>query len=572
MITLTINHLPVSVKQGTTILEAARFIGIKIPTLCYLKNINEIGACRVCLVEIEGSPCLRAACNTIAEENMVVFTNSKAVREARRDIVSMLLSQHDCHCPTCTRNGNCALQSLAQELNLIQLPYSKHVPVNNWNLSFPLIREESKCINCLRCVNLCSKVQNMNVWDLLGTGSRAHVGLTSANTIEESDCTLCGQCITHCPVGALHERNDIQKVYDAIDNKKITTVVQIAPAVRSAWAEQLGLPADKSTEQRMVAAIKALGFDYVLDTNYTADLTIMEEGSEFIERFTHREKYSWPMFTSCCPGWVRFVKSQYPEYVKNLSTAKSPQQMFGAIIKTYFAQKTGLDPKNICSVSIMPCTAKKYEADVENMTDAHAGRDVDVVLTTREMAQMIRSAYINIEQLPEMDFDSPLGHGTGAGVIFGTTGGVMEAALRSAHYLLSGENPEPDAFRAVRIDQGWETFAVDVAGTNVKVAVCSGLKNTRQLMEAVRKGQLDCDFVEIMACPGGCAGGGGQPIHINHELGVARSQKLYSLDANHKLRFSHENPDILQTYEEFLGKPLGEKSHHLLHTDQEKWN
>lgn len=571
MVKLIIDNKPVAVEDGTTILEAAKSIGIFIPTLCYMKDINEIGACRVCVVEIEGSNSLRTSCNTVAGEGMVVHTNSKSVREARKDVVSMILSRHDCYCPTCIRNGNCALQDLSADLNITGIPYEKNVPENKWNYDFPLIRENSKCIGCLRCVSICDKVQSLGVWDLIGMGSRAHVGLSDADKIENSNCSLCGQCITHCPVGALHERDDTDKVFDAIDDKNKITVAQIAPAVRASWAEQLGLPNDKATEKRMVSAVKALGFDYVLDTNYSADMTIMEEASEFIERFTHKDQYSWPMFTSCCPGWVRFVKTEYPDMVGNLSTAKSPQQMFGAVIKTYFAEKIGADPKNIFSVSIMPCTAKKFEAAVEELNDAGAGRDVDAVLTTRELSRMIRAAHINVEELGESEFDSPLGIGTGAGVIFGTTGGVMEAALRSAHFLLSGKNPDPDAFRKIRVDEGWSIFSMDVAGAEVKVAVSSGLNNARALIEAIRAGKVECDFVEIMACPGGCAGGGGQPIAFNEEKATQRGQKLYALDAANVRRFSHENPDVVCSYEEYFGKPLSEKAHHLLHTDQKGW-
>ena len=571
MVTLTIDQKTVTVAEGTTILEAARGAGIAIPTLCYWKGVNEVGACRVCLVEIEGCGSLRASCNTLAEEGMVVHTNSRAARLARKDVVSMMLSRHDCHCPTCPRNGNCALQSLAADLNILDLPYPKEVPENHWNRSFPLIREESKCITCLRCVSVCEKIQGLKVWDLLGTGSRAHVGLSRADRIEESNCSLCGQCITHCPTGALHARDDTERVFDALEDPDTITVVQIAPAVRTAWAEQMGLSKEEASERRMVAAVKALGFDYVLDTVYSADMTIMEEANEFLHRFTHREDYAWPMFTSCCPGWVRFVKSEFPDFVGHLSSAKSPQQIFGAVIKTYFAQRIGVDPNKIYSVSIMPCTAKKYEADVESLRDAGAGQDVDCVITTRELSRMLRVAHVDAKQLPERDFDTPLGIGTGAGTIFGTTGGVMEAALRTASYLMTGKNPDPDAFRTVRMEEGWRISELDMAGTKVRVAVSSGLNNARQLLEAIRSGEVQVDFVEIMACPGGCAGGGGQPITFNQELAAQRGRELRLLDTARHLRFSHENPDVQQTYQDFFEKPLSETAHRLLHTDQNQW-
>ena len=571
MVNITIDGQKVSVADNTTILEAAKAIGINIPTLCYLKDINEIGACRVCIVEIEGCEVLRTSCNTLAEEGMVIKTNSEVVREARKDIVKMILSKHDSQCTTCPRNKNCQLQSLAEQMHIIDEPYKKRLPLNKWNRDFPLIREESKCIGCLRCVSVCDKVQSLKVWDLQGTGSRAKVAVGSYNTIEESNCSLCGQCITHCPVGALHERDDSQKAWQAIQNPQKVTVIQIAPAVRTAWAEELGLTDEEASEKRMVAAAKALGFDYVLDTSFTADLTIMEEGSEFIERFTHRDEYQWPMFTSCCPGWIRFIKSEYPEYLDNLSTAKSPQQMFGAVIKTYFARKTNIQPGDIYSISVMPCTAKKYEADVKTVNDAGVGQDVDLVLTTRELARMIKEKGINVKELAEAEFDSPLGESTGAGVIFGSTGGVMEAALRSAYYLLTGKNPDADAFKAVRIDEAYQVFALEIAGATVKVAVSSGLGNARELIEKIKRKEIECDFVEIMACPGGCSGGGGQPIVYNNELATQRGAKLYQLDKERVLRFSHENSEVLKLYEEYLGKPLGEKSHHLLHTKQSLW-
>ncbi|MBE6935889.1 MAG: 2Fe-2S iron-sulfur cluster binding domain-containing protein [Ruminococcaceae bacterium] len=571
MVSLTIDKKTLSVPEGITILEAARSAGIRIPTLCALKNLNEIGACRVCVVEVEGSAALRAACNTIVSDGMVIHTNTRKVREARRDIVELILSRHDCHCPTCPRNGNCELQTLAADLHIGALPFASKVPENRWNNAFPLIRQESKCIGCLRCVAVCDKVQGLHVWDLLGSGSRARVGLRAADSIELSDCVLCGQCITHCPVGALTERDDTRAAWDAIEDEEKITVAQIAPAVRAAWAEQLGIPDEIATVGRMVAAAKALGFSYVLDTDFSADLTIMEEASELLERLAHKEDYAWPMFTSCCPGWVRFARAQHPELLPNLSSAKSPQQMFGAMIKTYFAEKTETPAASICSVSIMPCVAKKYEAGVPAVNGADAGADVDLVLTTREFARMIREAQINVADLPELPFDAPLGLGTGAGVIFGTTGGVMEAALRTASFMLTGKNPDPDAFRQIRIESGYRTFSMELAGSTVTVAVVSGLENTDTLLAAMRRGEIACDFVEVMACPGGCAGGGGQPIIAGEERAALRGGKLRALDCASALRFSHENPDVQKAYAEYLEKPLSEKAHHLLHTNQAEW-
>ena len=573
MVNLTIDKKAVCVPEGTTILDAARSVGIDIPTLCYLKGINEIGACRICMVEVEGQDLLVPACDNVASEGMTVYTNSPRVREARRVNLRLILSQHDTSCPTCTRSGNCKLQKLANDYNLLGDHYPhdlKNIPDDYSN---PVIRIENRCIRCMRCIQVCDKIQGMNIWDLMGTGSRTTIGVGKAHSMLESDCTFCGQCITHCPVGALQERDDTGKVLDALADPKKITVVQVAPAVRSAWAEYYKLDPKFATPERMVAALKTLGFDYVFDTNFTADLTIMEEGSEFIQRFTHRDQYTWPMFTSCCPGWVRFIKSQFPKYAKNLSTAKSPQAMFGAVAKSYFAEKIGVDPHDIFVISVMPCTAKKAERAIPNLNDACGDPDVDVVLTTREMVRLFRGEQVDPVNLPEIPFDSPLGTGTGAAVIFGATGGVMDAALRSAYFLVTGKNPDADAFTAVRGMDGWKeaTFNVPGAG-DVRVAVVSGLGNTRKLMNAIDAGEVSYDFVEVMACPGGCAGGGGQPIHDGVEMAEYRGDILWGLDKGAKVRFSHENPDVQALYAEYLEKPLGEKSHHLLHTEYESWD
>ena len=572
MITLTIDGQNVTVPVGTTILDAAKVVSIKIPTLCYLREVNEIAACRICVVEVEGLDRLVPACTTKVCDGMVVHTCTDRVKRTRRINLRLILSQHDANCPLCIRNGNCTLQNLARDNNLIYNPYPQNVPNKPWSISNYIIRDESKCVKCMRCIQVCDKIQGMHIWDVVGTGSRTTVGVSLNRTLAESDCALCGQCVTHCPVGALRGRDDIQHVYAALKDPEITTIVQVAPAVRSAWAENLGLSKEQATTGRMVSALRRLGFDYIFDTNFTADLTIMEEGSEFLERFTHKAEYAWPMFTSCCPGWVRFLKGQYPQYTDNLSTAKSPQQMFGAVAKSYFAEKMGLDPHKICVVSVMPCTAKKSECAQPNQNDACGDPDVDYVLTTRELERMLRGDNVDPTTLRESEFDSPLGTGTGAAVIFGATGGVMDAALRSAYYLVTGANPDADTFTAVRGMDGWKeaSFAIPGAG-EVKVAVVSGLGNTRKLMEAIDKGRVEYDFVEVMACPGGCAGGGGQPIHDGEELAESRGDILWELDKNAKIRFSHENPDVQALYAEYLEKPLGHKSHHLLHTDHHGW-
>ena len=572
MVKLIIDRKPVSVPEGTTILEAARSVNIEIPTLCYLKGINEIAACRLCMVEIEGYPRLVPSCDNVVAEGMVVHTNSPRAREARRVNMRLLLSQHDTHCTKCTRSGNCKLQKLTNDYNLLGDHYIKDLKTTEDDFSNPVVRIENRCVRCMRCVQVCDKIQSMNIWDLMGTGSRTTIGVGKTRRLGDSDCTFCGQCIIHCPVGALQERDDTGRVFDALADPKKITVVQIAPAVRAAWAEYYHLDPKFATAQRMVTALKQIGFDYVFDTNFSADLTIMEEGSEFLERFTHKKDYRWPMFTSCCPGWVRFLKSQYPERTEELSTAKSPQQMFGAIAKTYFAEKIGIDPKRLFVVSIMPCVAKKSECTLPTMRGEDGIPDVDVSITTRELDIMLRANHISPVHLPEEEFDSPLGSGTGAAVVFGATGGVMDAALRSAYYLVTGENPDPDAFTAVRGMDGWKeaSFTIPTAG-EVKVAVVSGLGNARKLLYALERGEVSYDFVEVMACPGGCAGGGGQPIHDGQELAETRGGVLWRLDKGEALRFSHENPDVQALYRDYLGKPLGEKSHHLLHTDHLAW-
>ena len=564
MVTLEINGKNVTVPEGTTILKAAESAGIHIHTLCYLKEINEIGACRVCMVEVKGMNKLAAACNTVVEDGMVVDTDSLRARTARKVNVQLILSEHDCHCPTCYRSGNCSLQEMANDMNILDVPFKSTIR-ENVDDTAPILRKESKCIKCMRCVQICEKIQGMNIWDILGTGGRTNVGIGRYPALSQSPCTFCGQCVTHCPTGALTVRDDTEDVFRAIDDPRITTVVQVAPAVRAAWAEDFGLTDDVAVPGRMVSALKALGFDYVFDTDFAADLTIMEEGSELLERLKTKSD-TMPMFTSCCPGWMRFLKSQYPKLVPCASTAKSPQQMFGSIVKSYFAKKIGKNPRNIYCVSVMPCSAKKYESSLPEMTDEYGDPDVNTVLTTREFARMLRVRAIKPADLPETPFDSPLGLGTGAAVIFGASGGVMTAALRSAYYLVTGTNPDPDAFSAVRTESGCKTAQFEIPGFGIlKTAVVSGLGNARALIDRILAGKEQYDFVEVMACPGGCAGGGGQPISDGQEKTDKRSEKLWELDKKEYIRFSHENPEIKALYDNFLGAPLSERSHALLH-------
>lgn len=572
MVNVTINNKKISVPEDTTILDAAKIAGISIPTLCYLKELNEIGACRICVVEVEGVEKLAPACVTTVKNDMVIRTNSPRVRAARKTNIELILSEHDCHCTSCPRSGNCALQTYANDMIVDEKVYDKNLEATNWDETFPLEKNAAKCIKCMRCIQFCDKVQSLGVWDILNSGARTTVGVAGGKSIREADCSLCGQCVTHCPVGALYERSDTDRVFEAIADENKITVVQIAPAVRGAWGESLGLAREDATIEKMTSAIRAMGVDYVFDTDFSADLTIMEEGSEFVERFTHKDQYKFPMFTSCCPGWIRFIKTQYPDMLDNLSTAKSPHQMFGALMKSYFAEKLGVDPSEIYVISIMPCIAKKSECDIPVMQNSQGIKDVDVVLTTRELDRMIKAENIDVFALSDSNFDSPFEAATGAGVIFGATGGVMEAALRSAYYLITGTNVDADAFSCVRGMDGWKEAEFDINGLKVRVAVASGLGNARKLIEAVRSGKVQYDFVEIMACPGGCSGGGGQPIAFNEERAKDRAANLYFLDKNAPIRFSHENPDVNELYEKFLGKPLSHKSHELLHTEYKSWD
>ena len=569
MVNLTIDGLKVSVPEGTTIMEAAATVGIDIPRLCFLKDINEISACKVCVVEIQGQNRVVTSCTTPVQEGLVVFTNSPKARSIRRTNVEFILSQHDCLCATCVRSGNCSLQKLSNDLGIYDIPFERQVVDTPWNQDFPLIRDSKKCIKCMRCVQICDKVQALHIWDVQNTGSRTTVDVAGNISIEDSDCSLCGQCITHCPVGALKERNDVPKIYEALADSSKVTAVQVAPAVRTAWAEAFNMPAEMATEGRMAAALRRVGFDYVFDTNFAADVTIMEEANELLERLQNPDAHKWPMFTSCCPGWVSYVTKKFPAFVGNLSTTKSPQQIFGALLKSYFAEKKGLQPKEICSVSVMPCVSKKREAGLLSMRSSGT-HDVDIVLTTRELVRLLRAEHINPATLPEEEFDNPLGKSTGAAVIFGVTGGVMEAALRTAYFALTGSEAPNDAFLDVRGEAGRKVREFTIAGKTLRTCTVSGLGNAERLLEDLQAGKVHYDFVEVMACPGGCVGGGGQPIHDGEERAAMLGKKLYKLDVERPLRQSHNNPDVVTLYKEYLDKPLSERAEHLLHSDHLK--
>lgn len=572
MVTLTIDGQEVRVPEGSTVLEAAQQAGIDIPTLCFLKDINKIGACRVCLVEIEKTRGLQPSCSYPVSEGMVVKTNTATVREARKAVVELILSNHPMECLTCNRNTNCELQALAKQLGIKDIRFNGHNTEFEPDLSSPSIeRIPNKCILCRRCVAVCNQVQEVGVLGLTDRGFNSLVAPPFHRPLNEVNCTFCGQCINVCPVGALREKDQTQVVWEAINDPQKTVVVQTAPAVRAALGEEFGLPIGTSVTKKMVAALRRIGFDKIFDTDFTADLTIMEEGSELLARI--KEGGKLPLITSCSPGWVKYCEHHFPEFLDNLSTAKSPQQMFGALAKTYYPEKAGLNPAEVFSVSIMPCTAKKFEASRPELTDSGYA-DVDAVLTTRELAEMIKEAGIDFLALPEEEYDAPMGISTGAGLIFGATGGVMEAALRTVYELVTGQTLAKLDFETVRGLEGVKEAAVELPplGT-VKVAVAHGLGNAKNLLEKVKSGEADYHFIEIMACPGGCVGGGGQPLvsgperlKLAEDYRALRAKAIYNEDAGMPIRKSHDNPAVKALYDEYLAKPLGEKSHHLLHT------
>ncbi len=567
MINIKINDKDYSVPASYTILDAAREAGIKIPTLCYLKDINQIGACRMCLVEIKGARALQAACVYPVSEGLEIYTNTPKVRAARRNTLELILSNHEKKCLTCIRSKNCELQNLAEELGVDGLRFEgENVPYELDNTSTSLVRDNNKCVLCRRCVSAC-KNQAVSVITCAERGFATHVTSTYEKAIKDVGCIFCGQCIVSCPVGALYEKNDIPKVLDAIDNKEKHVVVQTAPAVRAALGEEFGLPIGTPVTGKMVAALKRLGFDKVFDTDTAADLTIMEEGTEFINRFTKGENL--PIITSCSPGWVKYCEHYYPEFIPNLSSCKSPMEMFGALIKSYYAEKNEIDKKNIYSVAIMPCTSKKYEAQREEMSNDGV-MDIDVSLTTRELARMIKQAGIDFNSLPDEEFDQPFGEATGAGVIFGTTGGVMEAAIRTVYEILEKKPLDNLNVEPVRGMTGVKEATLTIAGKEVKIAVAHGAANAKAVLENIKAGE-HYDFVEIMACPGGCINGGGQPVVDAYTQAIVdvkseRAKALYTEDEKSTLRKSHENPVIKLLYNEYLQEPGSHKAHELLHT------
>ena len=570
-VTLKINGISVTAPKGATILEAARIAGIDIPTLCFLKEINEIGACRICVVEVKGARSLVASCVYPVTEGMEVFTNTKKVLDSRRKTLQLLLSNHDRKCLSCVRSGHCELQTLCAELGIdFEDKYDGEKLHYELDTSaVHMVRDNNKCILCRRCVAVCEKVQGVGVIGANERGFKTEISSAFGLGLGDTSCVSCGQCIAVCPTGALYEKDATEEVLAAIADPEKYVVVQTAPAVRAALGEEFGYPMGTPVQGKMVSALRRIGFDKVFDTNFAADLTIMEESHEFLERVQNGGVL--PLITSCSPGWIKYCEHYFPEMTENLSSCKSPQQMFGAIVKTYYAEKMGINPENIVSVSIMPCTAKKFEIGRDNQNGAGMP-DVDISLTTRELARLIRKVGLNFDRLPEEEFDSPLGSGTGAAVIFGATGGVMGAALRTAVWKLTGEKDgTPIEFKEVRGVEGIKEATYNVANMDVKVAVASGLKNAKELLTRVKNGEADYHFIEIMGCPGGCVNGGGQPrvpasVRNFTDIRAERAKALYTLDEQNTIRFSHENKDVQELYSSYLGKPGSHKAHELLHT------
>ena len=573
IITLTIDNQKIQVPRGTTILEAARKAGIDIPTLCFLKEINEVGDCRMCIVEVEGRRGFATSCITKVEEGMVVHTNTPDVVDARRVVLDLIVSNHKIDCLKCIRNGNCELQDLCKRFNIQDIEFAGEMQSHKVDdLSPSIVRDADKCVLCRRCTATCKNVQNIGAIACINRGFESCISTTDEKSLNDVNCTFCGQCIEACPTGALHEKDTTEEVWAKLRDPETVVIVQTAPAVRVALGEEFGMEIGTNVTGKMVTALKRLGFDKVFDTNTGADFTIMEEANEFIERFT--ENNNIPMITSCSPGWIKFIEMNYPELLPHLSTCKSPHQMFGALIKTYYAEKENIDSKKIYMVSVMPCIAKKFERQRDEMVNDGL-YDVDNVITTRELARMIKQGNIEFTTLDDSEFDLPMGEATGAAAIFGTTGGVMEAALRTAQDTLTGEDLPKIDFEQVRGGEGIKRATVNIAGKDIKVVAASGLANARRILEEIKSGKADYQFVEIMACPGGCVMGGGQPIKsskIRSEVDVRalRAGALYSIDEKSTIRKSHENPVVKKIYDEFLQKPGSELAEKLLHTSYKK--
>ncbi|MGI6123152.1 MAG: NADH-dependent [FeFe] hydrogenase, group A6 [Acetivibrionales bacterium] len=567
-VTLTIDGKEVKAPVGSTVLEAAKSAGINIPTLCFLKDINEIGACRMCIVDV-GARSFQAACMYPVSEGLKVITNSPKIRETRRVTLELILSSHEKKCLSCVRSLNCELQKLAQDLKIHDIRFEgelQHYPIDD--LSPSIVRDPNKCVLCRRCVSVCKNVQTVSAIETIDRGYNTIVASPFHMPLKDTPCVNCGQCIVACPVGALREKNSTEKVWEALSNKDLHVVVQTAPAVRAAIGEEFGYPIGTPVTGKMVAALKKLGFAKVFDTDTAADLTILEEGTELVDRIKNNGKL--PLITSCSPGWIKFCEHNFPDMLDNLSTCKSPQNMFGAVLKSYYAKKIGIDPSKIFVVSVMPCTAKKFEAERPELAST-GYPDIDEVITTRELAEMIKESGIDFKNLGDEIFDDPMGEATGAGVIFGATGGVMEAALRSVPYLLTGKDDDNVDINVVRGVDGIKEAEVEIAGVKIKAAVAHGLGNARKLIDKVRAGEAEYHFIEIMACPGGCVCGGGQPIQpasVRNEMDLRaeRAKALYQEDQSLTLRRSHHNPYVLKMYEEYFEKPGGHKSHELLHT------
>ncbi len=563
-VTLTIDGRPVQAESGQTVLEAANAAGIYIPTLCYHPDLKPEGVCRLCVVEVKGQRVLPTSCTLPVADGMVVDTHTANVREARKIVLELLLANHPQDCLTCSRNQHCELQKLSNEFGIRELPFEGARRVAEKDASSPsIIRNPEKCVLCDRCVRVCHQIQSVGCIFTSNRGWETEIGPAFGVDLNKTACVYCGQCVAHCPTGALETVNPSEDIWKEIRDPEKFVVVQTAPAVRAAIGEEFGLEPGTPATGKMVAALRQMGFDKVFDTDFTADLTIIEEGSELIKRVT--EGGTLPMITSCSPGWINFIEAFYPELLPHLSTCKSPQQMFGAVAKTYYAEKLGMDPAKMVVVSVMPCVAKKFECERPEMRSS-GFKDVDYVLTTRECAQMMKEAGIDLARLSDEEFDNPLGISTGAGVIFGATGGVMEAALRTAYELITGKEVPSIDITDVRGMEGVKEASIDIDGTVVKAAVAHGLANARTLMDAIVEGKADYTFIEVMACPGGCLGGGGQPIPTNPEIRAKRAKAIYAIDKDMPMRKSHENPAIKALYDEFLGEPLGHKSHELLHT------